>query len=595
MGRLILIYDHADLGENRLGLDEDRGYRVGSSPDNDIVIPLKDISRHHAIIRAHRGSSHITDLNSKNGTFVNGRRTASTTFRSGDIVYLSSVRLMVEEEGSGDHLHVEGEFHVEEAAVGGEVNDDTIGYSGQASAEEMISLLAITSQAVRRGAVGEPLAWAVDHLALEALVVLYRDADDGVSMVSSAGDLGPLMRSSDALTAIVREQKGQHAGTRITQLSKEGESLLVAPIRRQHVLVARFSGSPPAVGDLRAVIAAVEAVLCSGNPPQAATSVPGERRDPELRRFGSPLHRIAGLSDSINECKRRTAELAASDRAVLIAGEAGTGKSLFARVIHDLSGRRDGPFVAYEGEQVSSDGERHIAAAIEEARGGTLYIRDLAAMPIEIQQEMQATLKPAAAGTTPPDVDVRVLLAVVERVGQAAAAEEESILEELEGALGGFRLMLPPLRRRPEDIPLLLTHFQREAGGRHRRAGSGFTVDALEALASYTWPENVRELRAEVLRLMTRAASDMTVEIADLTPRIREGIAGAGVPAPDLGALVTKPLGDARAEFERWMILRALQAEDWNQTRAAERLGLSRAGLFKKMRKLALTGRDAES
>jgi transcriptional regulator with AAA-type ATPase domain len=466
-----------------------------------------------------------------------------------------------------------------------------MGYSGNASAEEMVSLLSLTSHAVRRGAVGEPLAWAVEHLGLEALVVLYRDQDDGVSMVSSAGDLGPLMRSADALTAMALEQQGPHAGTRITQLSDHGESLLVAPMRRQHVLIVRFAGSPPAVGDLRAVIASVEAVLCSGNPPQPAPAAPGERRDPELRRFGSPLNRIAGLSDAINECKRRTAELSQSDRAVLIAGEAGTGKSLFARVIHDLSGRHGGTFVVDGGGSPAESGNEveRLRAAVAEARGGTLYVRDLAAVSRSGQDVLVELLRPTATGASDPSVDVRALLGVV---GDAAVAREQGLLaEELAAALGGFRLSLPPLRDRPEDIPLLLTHFQREAGGRGRRAGSGFTVDALEALASYHWPENVKELRAEVLRLMTRAHSDMIVELADLSPAIREAIAADGVVSPDLGALVSRPLSAARAEFERWMILRALHEEDWNQTRAADRLGLSRAGLFKKMRKLELTNR----
>ena len=80
--------------------------------------------------------------------------------------------------------------------------------------------------------------------------------------------------------------------------------------------------------------------------------------------------------------------------------------------------------------------------------------------------------------------------------------------------------------------------------------------------------------------------------MADLSPRIREGLASSEVSPLDLGALVERPLSEAREDFERWMILRAMYAEDWNQTRAAERLGLSRAGLFKKMRKLGLSGHE---
>ena len=104
MGRLILVYDHPESGEQRVEIEDDRSYRIGAQPDNDIVIASNDISRHHAILRMRQGTPHITDLNSKNGTFINGRRTASSTFRVGDTLYLSSIRFSIEEEGSEDHV-----------------------------------------------------------------------------------------------------------------------------------------------------------------------------------------------------------------------------------------------------------------------------------------------------------------------------------------------------------------------------------------------------------------------------------------------------------------------------------------------------------
>jgi len=92
---------------------------------------------------------------------------------------------------------------------------------------------------------------------------------------------------------------------------------------------------------------------------------------------------------------------------------------------------------------------------------------------------------------------------------------------------------------------------------------------------------------------MTRAASDLVVEVADLAPHIREGLAAGDAPPPDLGALAARPLADARSDFERWRIQRALVDAGWNQSLAAQQLGLSRAGLFKKMRKLGLVGSES--
>jgi len=596
MARLYLVYSDPERGEQRVALTGDRSWRVGASPDNDIVIAHSDISRHHAILRVRQGSCHITDLNSKNGTFVNGRRTASATVRVGDVIHLSSARMVIEEGGPGDLPSGSGGDDAIPRRPLGPTVEETQGFSGRASAEDIVSLLVTTAAAVRRGAIGEPLSWAVERFGLDALVVLYRDDDGNVSMVSSAGDLGPLVRSSDTLARIAREHAGKQAGTRISEISELGESLLVAPMQRDHVLVARFEGAPPAVGDMRAVIAAVEAVLCSGNPPCPAGLAPGDRRDPELRRFGSPLHRIAGLSDIINECKRRAAEFAGSGRPVLMAGEPGTGKTLFARVIHDLSKCSGGPFVV--AAPAASD-EREIRlfdapealARLDQARGGTLFIRDLSLVPVADQARLVELLWPTGAGSLPPPAQARIVVSIP---GPVDGFQAGGVLHrDLVASLRGLWLELPPLRDHSEDIPLLVTHFQREVGGRRGGAGSGFTVAALEALTAYRWPGNVGELRAEILRLMTRAASDLVVEVADLAPHIREGLAAGDAPPPDLGALAARPLADARSDFERWRIQRALVDAGWNQSLAAQQLGLSRAGLFKKMRKLGLVGSES--
>lgn len=582
MARLDLVFDDPELGEQRVALVGDRSWRIGSSPDNDIVIVRNDISRHHAILRIRQGSPHITDLNSKNGTFVNGRRTASSAVRIGDVIHLSTTRLLIEDHDSVEHASDPGSETGPQRRLDPEV-EETQGFAGRASAEEMVSLLVVTAAAVRRGAVGEPLSWAVERLGLEAVVVLYRDENGDVSMVSSAGDLGPLVRSSDTLSQIAREHAGKRSGTNITEVTELGESLLVTPMQRGHVLAARFAGAPPAVADMRALIASVEAVLCSGNPPLPAGAVPGDRRDPELRRFGSPLHRIAGLSEAINECKRRAGEFASSTNPLLLCGEEGTGKSLFARVIHDLSKRSGQQFAVVSPDPSSDDKDAPNQATSDldgvAPQGGTVYVRHLTALRPDEQERWLEQILSESERSARGTERARLIVSVV-----------GSLESELAMAFGSFRLDLPPLRDHSEDIPLLVTHFQREVGGRRGSAGSGFTVAALEALASYHWPGNVRELRAEVLRLMTRAASDIVVGVDALSAHIREGLIAEEAPPPDLGVLATQALADGRTEFERWRILRALIESGWNQSQAAQQLGLSRAGLFKKMRKLGLAG-----
>jgi two-component system nitrogen regulation response regulator NtrX len=594
MAQFILVYSHPEEGEKRFKLANDKSYRIGSKPDNEIVLPQNDVSRHHAILRVRDGNFHITDLDSKNGTFVNGQKVAAADFNCGDMIGVSSARLVVVEVGSGSFTPVPEFGTASTASEGGSDQEDTLGVSSAASAEEMVSLLVTTSNAVRMGAVAEPLNWAVERFALPGAAVLYRDKDDNVAMVSSAGDLGPLVRSSDTLAQLVKAQERYRGGTRIQQVNELGESILMVPMRRDHLLVARYSGQPPAIGDLRAVIAAIEAVLCSGNPPGLAGREAAERRDHEVRRFGSPLQRIAGLSDSIIECKRRAADVARRTGAVLITGENGTGKSLFARVIHDLSNRQDGPFVVFDcarHEPVEMEarlfggGERsQVRGAVDQASEGTLHVKEVGHLPLEMQERLAEVVveAPRRGGG-----EMRVIADTCRDVDAAVA--EGVLSEKLLAAVGTLRLDLPALRDRAEDVPLLVTVFQREGGIQRGSRTGGFTVDAFEALATYDWPDNVRELRREVLRLMTCATADALVDVLDLAPHITEGLTERAVPPLDLGSLATRPLSDARDEFERWRILRALHDSGGNQTRAARELGLSRAGLFKKMRRLGMT------
>lgn len=289
MAEFILVYTHPTEGERRYELAPGRSYRIGSRPDNDIVIEQKDVSRRHAVLRVHEGSFHITDLDSKNGTFLNGAKTVSESFNCGDMVHLSSARLVIIEVGTGNFPPEPDALFRREDDSGSRRTEETQRFRNEASMEDVVSLLETTASAVRHGSLADPLGWAVAHLGFDGAVVLYRDESDSVAMISSAGDLGALASNVSVLSRLATDHRlTSTAGTRVRQVDEMGENLLVATVGSDHVLVVRHAGRPPAIGDLRSVIAAVSAVLAGGK--GGAVLSPGDVE--ESKQPSAGLHEL---------------------------------------------------------------------------------------------------------------------------------------------------------------------------------------------------------------------------------------------------------------------------------------------------------------
>jgi hypothetical protein len=299
MAQFILVYTHPAEGEQRFELTPNRSYRIGSKPDNDIVIDQKDVSRYHAVLRVQDDLLHITDLDSKNGTFINGKKTASASFSCGDMVHLSSARLVIVEVTSGVYSVSPDAIAVGDDDSSVQGREETHKYRSEATIEDVVSLLETTAAAVARGALADPLAWAVDRLGFDGALVLYRDRHESVAMVSSAGDLGKLARKGGVLARLAATHPvAPGHGTRVRQVTEVGENLLVATVGPEHVLVVRYSGRPPAIGDLRSLIASVNAVLAGGR----VMAVTGSKRTGDSSGPEQPesedRRKPEGLSDS---------------------------------------------------------------------------------------------------------------------------------------------------------------------------------------------------------------------------------------------------------------------------------------------------------
>ena len=275
MAQYILVYNHPSLGEQRFPLEEDRTYRLGARRDNDIVIPQQDVSRHHAVVTVSGGKLHLTDLDSKNGSFVNGVREASCELHNGDQIGLSSASLMIVEEGVESSADSPSdEVSDVRSSVQPDQGADTTQHRLGASPGDLIALLEMTADAVAQGGVTAPLDWAVARLGADAALVVYRDPGGDIAVVASEGDLTGLVNSHAELVRTAAERVGGNGGRSGLVLQEEvsGSQMVVARLASDHLLVLRCPLSPPPVDDLRAVVAAQNAVLAASRGETVARS-----------------------------------------------------------------------------------------------------------------------------------------------------------------------------------------------------------------------------------------------------------------------------------------------------------------------------------
>ncbi|MGF1469846.1 MAG: sigma 54-interacting transcriptional regulator [Sandaracinaceae bacterium] len=313
----------------------------------------------------------------------------------------------------------------------------------------------------------------------------------------------------------------------------------------------------------------------------------------ELRRgAGRPAFApIVAESAAMRRVLRLVERVAPSSLPVLVTGASGTGKELIARAVGRASSRADGPFISENCGAIPeallestlfghvrgafTGAERARRGLFELADGGTLFLDEIGEMSAAMQAKLLRVLQDGelrpVGGERARQVDVRLVAATHRDL--PAEVERGTFREDLYYRIAVVRVDLPPLRERPEDLVPLLTRFLDRYGGAEHR----FSPEALASLRAYPWPGNVRQLENEVRR--TVALSDGTILLSHLSPEV----AGHGAPAPahlDLKAQV-----DA---LERRLIALALEETDGNQTRAAERLGLSRYGLAKMIKRLGV-------
>jgi DNA-binding NtrC family response regulator len=301
---------------------------------------------------------------------------------------------------------------------------------------------------------------------------------------------------------------------------------------------------------------------------------------------------LLGCSTAMRHIVELVASIAPSDSTVLITGESGTGKEVVARAIHGASPRRLNPMVVvncgalpegileselfgHEAGAFTGARARH-KGKFEAAEGGTVFLDEIGEVSPKVQVELLRVLEEKAVtrlgGTEPLPVDFRTICATNRDLQEAVKAG--SFREDLYWRLNVVHVHIPPLRERPEDVPVLADAFLARFAQSMSRRPMRFSDDARDALAGYPWPGNVRELQNAIERAVVVGRGDV-ITAADLPVRVTQLKAAGGAP----GSL---------AEAERAHVLAVLDANGWNITRAARVLDVDRVTLYNKIRKYEL-------
>ena len=314
---------------------------------------------------------------------------------------------------------------------------------------------------------------------------------------------------------------------------------------------------------------------------------------------------MIGASPEMQDVFETIRRVANSRATVLIVGESGTGKELIARALHYTSIREAAPFVAvnctaipetllenelFGHEKGSYTGaHRRDKGKFELADGGTLFLDEIAGISPAIQAKLLRALQERCfqriGGVKDIGVDIRVEASTLKDLEELV--RQGKFREDLFYRVNVITIRVPPLRSRKEDIPLLARRFLREYSEENSKQITSFAPDVMRAFMNYDWPGNVRELENAVERAVVMCTTSKIVP-----EDIRKSIMSAGV--PDDGALPNMPAdGIDLRTVERGIILRALEANSWNQTATAQFLKITRKQLRTRMKHYGLLGKTS--
>ena len=591
---------------------------VGRDPANSVVLADASVSPRHCVLVRAGGQVTIRDLDPTNPSFVNGLPASDRRVENGDRVRIggSTFALTTEPVIAGEVLAV-GEEPAGERPMIVMRREDVFADGRSANGlppdrlEGDLAGLMRVSAAISsvRGlaALERPLIELIAEVvpADRGALILSSDPNTAIASVHGCdrtGAAGPMRISRAVLDRVLREAVGV-----MTTGPASAGSILAAPLVAFDTrlgaiyLESDAPDQPFDEGRLRLLmsIAAVAATALAHEQHAEALADENLRLESELEIE----HQMIGDSPVMRSLFRRIGRVAPSDSTVLIVGESGTGKELVARAIRSNSQRADRPFVAIncaaipesllESELFGHERGAFTGAIaqkkgkLEAAHGGTVLLDEIGELPPPLQAKLLRVLQEReferVGGTRSIAVDFRLLAATNCDLEQSIAAG--AFRRDLYYRLNVVSLAVPPLRERPDDIPLLANHFARRHAANAKRRLTGVSADAMACLMAYDWPGNVRELDNAIERAVVLGSSDMIVPddlpetLIEAGPTTSSGITAGGGRAQ---------FHDAIKQTKKELIVNAFDSAGGSYSGAARLLGLHPNYLHRLIRNLNL-------
>ena len=633
------------LKDSVFELGEGEELSVGRDSTNSVRLADSSLSRRHCLIRRADDRVLLTDLESLNGTFVNGRPVREHTLADGDLIGIGDSRLVFLTADADAPAHNSNPVRISErhmtahSTVRLKVEDALYLRPDSSSAGRTLASMARDLALLIRVSTSVNSVRDVEGLQRELLRLVFEAVPAERGAILLTGEDGRVVsefgleREGDAGAAV------EVSRTVVRQVLDEGSALLASDLiegtldTSESLRAARLSSllCAPLVlygralgvvyltaadtstrfdeGHLQLVTVISRLAAVALNNARHVEQL--ESENSFLRGEASVEHGMVGEGAAIKKVSQFLARVAPTDTTVLIRGESGTGKELAARALHMNSPRRERPFVAIncaaltetllESELFGHEKGAFTGALaqkkgkLEVADGGTLFLDEVGELAPVLQAKLLRVLQEReferVGGTRTIRVDVRVVAATNRDLEEAVKAS--GFRQDLYYRLNVVSFEMPPLRERREDIPLLASYFAAKYAAKFNRRVTGLAREAREALVSYDWPGNVRELenaveRAVVLgsteRILMEDLPETVLEAAPASPPAGASAATADTGGPSLAA----GYHDALRDFKRQLILRALEQSGGSFTEAARLLGVHPNYLHRLIRNLNL-------